>query len=91
MYKEPPPGLYIAADENDITKVCVSSRAGGGGLPYEKRHRCSEETFIGSTMTDYLINLINLKDYKHVHRSNSVLENLENVPTIDLVSSNVET
>ena len=24
MYKEPPPGLYIAADENDITKVCSS-------------------------------------------------------------------
>lgn len=24
MYKEPPPGLYIAADENDITKVCAS-------------------------------------------------------------------
>ena len=22
MYKEPPPGLHIAADENDITKVC---------------------------------------------------------------------
>ena len=21
MYKEPPPGLHIAADENDITKV----------------------------------------------------------------------
>ena len=25
MYKEPPPGLYIAADENDITKVCVQN------------------------------------------------------------------
>ena len=24
MYKEPPPGLYIAADENDITKVGTS-------------------------------------------------------------------
>ena len=22
MYKEPPPGLHIAADEDDITKVC---------------------------------------------------------------------
>ena len=24
MYKEPPPGLHIAADENDITKVCAN-------------------------------------------------------------------
>lgn len=23
MYKEPPPGLHIAADEDDITKVCL--------------------------------------------------------------------
>ena len=23
MYKEPPPGLHIAADEDDITKVCA--------------------------------------------------------------------
>lgn len=27
MYKEPPPGLHIAADENDITKVCLSPPA----------------------------------------------------------------
>ena len=25
MYKEPPPGLYVVADENDITKVCEKS------------------------------------------------------------------
>lgn len=25
MYKEPPPGLHIAADEDDITKVCAQS------------------------------------------------------------------
>lgn len=25
MYKEPPPGLYAVADENDITKVCEKS------------------------------------------------------------------
>lgn len=23
MYKEPPPGLHIVADEDDITKVCL--------------------------------------------------------------------
>ena len=26
MYKEPPPGLHIAADEDDITKVCLQIR-----------------------------------------------------------------
>lgn len=34
MYKEPPPGLYIAADENDITKVHALV-IGPRGTPYE--------------------------------------------------------
>ncbi|XP_078373848.1 ubiquitin-conjugating enzyme E2 Z-like isoform X2 [Oculina patagonica] len=34
MYKEPPPGLYIAADENDISKVHALV-IGPRGTPYE--------------------------------------------------------
>ena len=30
MYKEPPPGLHIAADEDDITKVCYQMKISEG-------------------------------------------------------------